>query len=931
MRLTKFLLALLIVGGAAPANAVITDSLIGLYDFENNFLDSSGSANANHGTPINNPAFTVGKVGTAMNLSGVRDYLSFDPATLTDFDFGNTDLGTDTDFSISMWIRQDDFASDPAVLSNKDWGDGNNTGINWAPKGNGIFDLNTKGSSGFRRDLDVLSTSAPLTVGDWNLVVMSVDRDGPTELYINGVNTGTIPSTSTGTFSSGLPWNIGQDGTGNYTVEFTGAVDELAVWHRALSSNDADLLWNGGAGIAIASQVVESRLKLVVDRGTGSMTIENNTGSDQDLIGYQITSSAGTLNQTNWNPVSGRLDASGDGSLDADGNWLMGTAADSVSNFVELALGTGTLAAGDTIELGAGTWVQFYQDTSDLDFRYADGVTDELIAGSVEFIGGANSPFAFEFGDLNFDGRLSSEDWTQLQSGFGQFLATLSEAQRYRQSDLNNDGAHTLADVLAFQIAYDDANGIGAFQAMTSAIPEPGALGLSLVVLTVLLGPTRRRSLYAYAALALAFPGSESLHAATFFAEDFDSLPLGANVDESVTGSNVWTATPPANWTIDNSGLPGGGVTEWRGWSFADPDWWAEAAVDQQRSEFTKGTGAIAVADPDEWADAAFDPGFYDTFLQTPSIAIGGAAANTVFLRFDSSWRPEDTQTATVTISFDGSPATELLRFSSVNGDADFKTDATNETILIPISNPGGASSVQFEFGMTDAGNDWWWAIDNIQVFSPLTLQVDAQTGQMQILGDSSAALKGYEIVSPSGSLAPAGWTAGNLDAQGVGADTPAATDFDSNNSVDAADLAIWNTAYAATNVGDSDLDGDSDGADFLRWQRQNGSSSAPGSTWSTFLATENRLIEAYLFDSSTFPSDTPIGQGYDTLKDSRDLQFSYTTADNELQIGSVQYVNITGQLATVPEPASIVLVLVILGTSASYDRVRRPAVRFPL
>ena len=122
---------------------------------------------------------------------------------------------------------------------------------------------------------------------------------------------------------------------------------------------------------------------------------------------------------------------------------------------------------------------------------------------------------------------------------------------------------------------------------------------------------------------------------------------------------------------------------------------------------------------------------------------------------------------------------------------------------------------------MADAGNDWWWAIDNIQVFSPLTLQVDAQTGQMQILGDASAALKGYEIVSPSGSLAPAGWTVGNLDAQGVGNATPAATDFDSSNSVDATDLAIWNSAYATTGVADSDLDSDSDGADFLRWQRK--------------------------------------------------------------------------------------------------------------
>ena len=923
---------LLIFQPVSIAVAALTDDLVGLYEFENDFQDSSGSVNANHGVPVNSPGFTSGKIGTGMSLTGVQDYLSFDPNVLSDFDFGDTNFGSDVDFTMSMWIRQDDFVSDPAVLSNKDWNSGDNTGINWAPKGNGIFDLNTKGSTGARRDLDTASNSFPLTVGAWNLVVMSVDRDGPTELYINGVNTGTIPVSSTGSFSSGLPWNVGQDGTGSYTVEFTGAVDELAVWHRAIASDEADALWNSGNGIDLGSQVVETRLKLVVDRVSGSMTIENNTGVDQDLIGYQIISSAGAFNQAGWSPVTGRLDAAGDGSLDSDDNWVVGTAPDSASDFIELSLGTGTLPADSKIELGSGLWAKFYQENTDVSFQYADGAGDDPIDGAISFVGGVNEPFGFGFGDLDFDGQMNSNDWAKLQSGFGTPLAELSEAQRYRAADLNGDGQHTLDDILEFRVRYDAVNGVGSFQAMLEAVPEPNTLGL--LVFTLIATVTSRRSTrHVSVALLLAVLTliSGTARAANLFSEDFNGVPLGPNVDEGVAGSNVWTASAPSGWSIDNSSLPGGGVTEWRGWSFADPDWWAETADDQGRSQFTKGTGAVAVADPDEWDDGNPDAGFYNTFLKTPSISLAGAAENTAQLRFDSSWLPEDTQTAGVSISFDGGSAIELLRWTSVSGDSNFKPGNTNETVVLPINNPAGATNMTVEFGMTDAGNDWWWAIDNVEVFTPLTLQVDVQTGGIQLLGDPTVAINGYEISSPGGSLAASGWLSGNLDAQNIGSSVPAAADFNSSNSVDGADLAIFKSAFGSSNAADTDDDGDSDGADFLRWQRQLGLTGDPASTWTIFLATENQLIESYLFGNSTFASDVSLGAGYDTGKDLRDLVFTYTTDANEKMLGLVQYTNLPGAVASVPEPTTLGLLCLAALLLSHFPRPLAAASRLQL
>jgi hypothetical protein len=54
------------------------------------------------------------------------------------------------------------------------------------------------------------------------------------------------------------------------------------------------------------------------------------------------------------------------------------------------------------------------------------------------------------------------------------------------------------------------------------------------------------------------------------FTEDFEGLPLGPNVDESVAGDEVWTKTAPEGWTLDDTGpkhlRPAGPSTTARWW-----------------------------------------------------------------------------------------------------------------------------------------------------------------------------------------------------------------------------------------------------------------------------------------------------------------------------------------------------------------------------
>jgi len=213
--------------------------------------------------------------------------------------------------------------------------------------------------------------------------------------------------------------------------------------------------------------------------------------------------------------------------------------------------------------------------------------------------------------------------------------------------------------------------------------------------------------------------------------EDFEGLALGPSVEEDVPANGVWTKTAPDGWVPDDTGVPGigdpttDGKTEWAGFSFANKDWWALTAGDQDRSKFVSATGTVMIADPDEWDDAGHDHGLYNTFITTPDINLDGIPANTAFVRFFSSWRPEccddaadldNSQTATITVTYDDGAAIEVFKYDSTPGSPTYHPDDVNQTVVVKLNNPAGAHKMKLTFALTLAENDWWWAVDDVLV-----------------------------------------------------------------------------------------------------------------------------------------------------------------------------------------------------------------------
>ncbi|MEN0109716.1 MAG: hypothetical protein AAF805_03235 [Planctomycetota bacterium] len=239
---------------------------------------------------------------------------------------------------------------------------------------------------------------------------------------------------------------------------------------------------------------------------------------------------------------------------------------------------------------------------------------------------------------------------------------------------------------------------------------------------------------------------------------------------------------------IGGQGFPGIGVPEWEGWSFADSNFW-KTVGGGSRTDFDLATGTIAVADPDLYNSDGFgEPaqrfGYYNTLLQTPPIPLSlrGATDDRLVLTFDTAWdggvccddgellpsgqQNLDNQAAFVRVRIDGGQWEEVLRWeaapfldsggSPTNNPTgaqgtpnpqnpfftppiaserlhlDLQTVLDSNTPAVvagfgnqPLSSAATGGSIEVEFGVEGAGDDGFWAIDNVAMASFTTLLGD--------------------------------------------------------------------------------------------------------------------------------------------------------------------------------------------------------------
>jgi hypothetical protein len=209
----------------------------------------------------------------------------------------------------------------------------------------------------------------------------------------------------------------------------------------------------------------------------------------------------------------------------------------------------------------------------------------------------------------------------------------------------------------------------------------------------------------------------------------FDALrdALRTPVDETKlpAGTKGWTNTAPDGWTIDNSKMPAGGVTEWRGWSFATDEFWTNAERGQGRETNVRARNVFAVADSDEWDDKTHDAGQFDSTLVSPAFPLNGAA--TANVSYATNYLVDGPQTGDVYVSYDGG-APQLVKSYRAN---------TNTVEHLRLNVPAGAQSAKLSFRYTGT-NSAFWTVDQVafdQPDPPSQLAVASLKADTELLG----------------------------------------------------------------------------------------------------------------------------------------------------------------------------------------------------
>ncbi|MGO8696575.1 MAG: immunoglobulin domain-containing protein [Limisphaerales bacterium] len=314
----------------------ITSNLVVHLTFDGNLNDTSGRGNNatymfNGPNSSTTPRFVPGIIGTsAFAYTTTNDYSIQEYASLgypADLQFGAT-----TNFSVSLWCKYTDQSDDLPFISNKDWNSSSDPGWGVFTQTGGNYRINVTGPNGGTDKYSETDTPAVLKNGNWHNVVVSFQRApfGSSAFvygYLDGALVTKHPMGTVGTIDTfALPFtdsqrdpfpstpaqsafavNIGQDGTGNYAdngsaYNINAAIDDLGVWRRALTANEALAIYRGGQAGLDLSQAFDDVLFV-------SLSGNNLKFTWMAVPGVQLEQ-ASTLIKPVWTAVTGSLGAS---------------------------------------------------------------------------------------------------------------------------------------------------------------------------------------------------------------------------------------------------------------------------------------------------------------------------------------------------------------------------------------------------------------------------------------------------------------------------------------------------------------------------------------------------------------------------------------------------------------------------------------------
>jgi len=298
----------------APSSPPAIPGLVLHLPFDGNLLDTSGRGNNGTGmhttlTSTNsatpgvdsgaNPDFYYN--GTGFPDSVLGKSLHYHTVTTNG---GNSDVtnafyvslgvrpdlkfSSNVNFSVSFWIRfpANTFLGDLPFFASAVNSYGN-SGFTFAPSYNlGSWSYSLNGT------VQLYGPDHAIDDGAWHHLVHTYNRSGLALTYLDGKQVHSRSAVGAGDLDTSNPVSIGQDPTGTYPEEGAYDIDDLGVWHKALTALEAASIYMaatanslsfGGAPVTLSIEKSGNNVQLIWGAGAALQSADSITGPYTDI------------------------------------------------------------------------------------------------------------------------------------------------------------------------------------------------------------------------------------------------------------------------------------------------------------------------------------------------------------------------------------------------------------------------------------------------------------------------------------------------------------------------------------------------------------------------------------------------------------------------------------------------------------------------
>ena len=267
------------------------------YDDAQLGLDTSGSG-AN-GRPFGDPTQVAGKVGSgALALDG-DDYLDCSDPNV---------LEPTSAITVASWVNADSFSPYACVVGNI-WDSGSTeSGYNLGMWNNNRYVFALGGGT---NATSVLAPT-PVQFGQWDHLVGTYDG-ATVVLYINGVPVGAVAKTGPIDYDPHniFGTNIGRFKDDNEDERVTGKIDQSAVWDRALTIAEVQVLYGAGSGYDLSALAAQPGI--IVRESGGTTDVSEASSGDDDSYTVELTTTPSASVTVTVEPAAGLDIGNGDG------------------------------------------------------------------------------------------------------------------------------------------------------------------------------------------------------------------------------------------------------------------------------------------------------------------------------------------------------------------------------------------------------------------------------------------------------------------------------------------------------------------------------------------------------------------------------------------------------------------------------------------